>query len=72
MGILQSPVLLSANEWSLWFATARKRAARVDVSAEHPANLSESMSRDPLLPTERQPQRIGDGTAIAGLGYAFT
>jgi hypothetical protein len=60
-------VLLSANEWSLWFATARDRAARVDVSVEHPANLNESMSRDPLLDTERQPQRLGDADRTAEL-----
>ena len=53
-------LLLSANEWSLWFASASARAARVDVSSEHPGSLDEAMSRDPLLPTERKAQRIGD------------
>jgi hypothetical protein len=60
-------VLLSANEWSLWFATARDRATRVDVSTGHPANLGASMSRDPHLDTERQPQRLGDKDRTAEL-----
>lgn len=53
-------VLLSANEWSLWTAGATNRAAPIDVSAEHPRNLAESMSRDPLLQHERKAQRLGD------------
>jgi len=60
-------VLLSANEWSLWFATATERAARVDVSADHPANLDEAMSRDPLIENERMGQRVGDAGETAQL-----
>ncbi|WP_308468797.1 baeRF11 domain-containing protein [Rathayibacter soli] len=53
-------VLLSANEWSLWFATAEARAAKVEVAAAHPANLDEATNRDPIPERERQGRLIGD------------
>lgn len=39
-------VLLSANEWSLWFATATNRAERVDITVEKPTGFEESVRRD--------------------------
>ncbi|HEY5224074.1 MAG TPA: hypothetical protein VIJ18_13635 [Microbacteriaceae bacterium] len=53
-------VLLSANEWSLWFATAANRAVRVDVAATHPMNLDDATHRDPIPERERQGRLIGD------------
>ncbi|TAM69917.1 MAG: hypothetical protein EPN48_05820 [Microbacteriaceae bacterium] len=53
-------VLLSANGWSLWLATAAHRAARLEVAGTHPANLDEATHRDPIPERERQGRLVGD------------
>ncbi|MEO8908314.1 MAG: hypothetical protein ABI310_09590 [Microbacteriaceae bacterium] len=53
-------VLVSANEWSLWFASATHRASRVEVSAGYPTNVDEATNRDPIPERERQGRLRGD------------
>lgn len=53
-------VLLAADGWSLWHATATQRAHRVELSARHPANFDEATNRD-VAAERSQPRRmIGD------------
>jgi hypothetical protein len=52
-------VLLSVNEWSLWFATASDRAARQSVEVDAPKNFDEAEAREPIQGREEMGRLVG-------------
>jgi hypothetical protein len=53
-------VLLSVNDWSLWFATATDRAVRQDVLVDAPKNFDDATAREPIQGREEMGRLVGD------------
>jgi hypothetical protein len=64
-------VLLSAESWSLWFATATRRVERVELTVDQPAGFEEAARRDSAEGREDL-GRLGDddGRSVQLKAYA--
>lgn len=50
-------VAISANKWSLWHATAERRAARVELSTQYPADVADANNLD-MDPGQQHNRRL--------------
>lgn len=51
---------LSANEWTLWHATAEQRIAPLKLTADHPADAAQATNRPSIRGRDYQNRLVGD------------